>query len=188
VVCQAWNVKRLVNSWLCVFEVKLDFLDQLSYLMGINVINEDIIMKNLNVLLLLILALTVSSCSQPSNQGNDELSRTVEKLESKIDDLQKKLDAQEIKTRISFMQISPNPLFNTSWEDFLLASDDFWKNPVDVGLFECSKSCVRAAKERRSICAAKPDGQEKIQCFDESSAKASSCQISCQKRFPPKFD
>ena len=96
-------------------------------------------MKNLNVLVLLILALTVSSCSQPSNQGNDELSRTVEKLESKIDGLQKKLDAQEIKTRISFMQISSNPLFNTSWEGFLLASDDFWKNPVDVGLFECNR-------------------------------------------------
>ena len=181
-------MKRLVNSWLCVFEVKLDFLDQLSYLMGINVINEDIIMKNLNVLLLLILALTVSSCSQPSNQGNDELSRTVEKLESKIDDLQKKLDAQEIKTRISFMQISPNPLFNTSWEDFLLASDDFWKNTVDVGLLECSRRCTTAAKKRQAMCAVKSDGQKKIQCYNDSSEKAKLCQKTCQTRFPPKFN
>jgi len=145
-------------------------------------------MKILNALLLLILVLTVSSCSQPSNQGNDKLSKTIQSLESKVNDLQKQLDAQELKTRISFMQISSKPLFNTPWEDFVLGSDDFWKNTVDVGLLECSRRCTTAAKKRQAMCAVKSDGQKKIQCYNDSSEKAKLCQKTCQTRFPPKFN
>jgi len=145
-------------------------------------------MKILNALLLLIFVLTLSSCSQPSNQGNDNLSKTIQSLEGKVNELQKQLAAQELKTRISFIQISSNPLFNTPFEDFVFASDDFWENTVDVGLLECTKTCAKAAKKRRVSCAKKPDGQEKVQCYVDSSVKTRRCQKNCQTSFPPKFN
>jgi len=115
-----------------------------------------------------------------------QLLKRIEKLENDIRNLQAQINGQETKTRLAFMQISSDPIFNSPFEDFVFASDNLWNNPVDVGLVECSKRCSKAAKQRRNSCSKMKDGEEKKQCYASSANDASKCQNACQKRFPPK--
>ena len=144
-------------------------------------------MKFSSIFSLLVIVLIILGCSQPQDQVDDRILKRIQELENKVDDLKTQLNDQKIKTRISFMQISSNPGFITPFEDFVLASDDYWNNIVDVGLLECSRSCTKAAKKRQQICAGMADGPEKKQCYEESAKRARSCQKSCQTSFPPKF-
>jgi len=139
-------------------------------------------MKILKTIGILILIILISNC----NSSQDEvLVQKIEKLEQKLDSLQTQLTDQKSKTRLAFVQINSNPLFNSPWEDFLFASDEFWNNPVDVGAFECSKRCIKEAQRRMKICNTMPDGQDKIDCVLASAELARICQKGCQNRFPP---
>ncbi len=137
------------------------------------------ILKSIGILILIIL---ISNCNHPQDEG---LVQKVQELEQKLDSIQSQLTDQTSKTRLAFMQINSNPLFNSPWEDFLLASDEFWNNPVDVGAFECSRRCIEDAQRRLKICNTMPDGQGKIDCVLESTELARKCQKGCQDRFPP---
>lgn len=145
-------------------------------------------MKIRNTLFLFVLVAIVSACSSPQNQENTNLANKIQNLENKIEGLQKQLQDQKLKTRISFMQISSNPIVNTPFEDFVFASDDFWKKTTDVASFHCSRRCIEAGEARQKTCATLPEGQEKKQCYDASAKKGNFCHLNCQKEFPPKFE
>ncbi|QCX01431.1 hypothetical protein FGM00_15435 [Aggregatimonas sangjinii] len=126
----------------------------------------------------------VSDNATPQDQADISMEKRIQDLEKRIEKLQAQLDDQNTKSRLAFMQISSNPMNNSTFEDFVFASDEFWKNPVDVGFAECSKSCGKAAKKRRDSCAKMGDGQGKIDCYDASRASASKCQKSCRELHP----
>ena len=124
----------------------------------------------------------VTSANPKTAEQAENVIRIAE-LEKKIADLQNQIDGQNVKTKYAFMQISANPIFNTAFEDFIFASDDFWKNPVDVGLVECSKACRKESKNRQTACDKLSDGQAKIDCYDDSSKRAGKCQANCKRQF-----
>lgn len=142
-------------------------------------------MKILNTLFLFVLVVIISACSNPQDQGNAGLDNKIQNLENKIEGLQNQLEDQKVKTRISFMQISSNPIVNTPFEDFVFASDDFWKKTTNVASFQCSRRCIEAGKARQKTCAKLPDGQEKKQCYDASAKKREFLSPKLPKRISP---
>ncbi|GAC33193.1 hypothetical protein [Paraglaciecola polaris] len=136
-------------------------------------------MKALHVVLPLLITFAVSGCSEQRNESNEELMAKIEKLEVEIEDMQQNLAALEQKTQLSFSVISSNPFLDNAFEDFVFASDEFWKNTVDVGVSECTKRCSADAKGRQATCNALPDGDEKIDCRNDSSNKAKTCNKQC---------
>ncbi|MFQ5448886.1 MAG: hypothetical protein ACE5FF_18325 [Saprospiraceae bacterium] len=130
-------------------------------------------MKNQHALLL-ILALAFISCTNPPEQGNNDLDSRVGELEKKIENLQKELADQELRTRISYNLSNVSPL-----KDFFLQSDEFWKNPVDVSLVECHKTCAELYKKKSATCFKLPRGRQRIVCLN--AIDVSDCYLQCQK-------
>lgn len=139
-------------------------------------------MKYFKILTVSLFFLFISSCS---NSNDAKLNERLNNLEQQIDSLSHALADQKTKTRMAFIQIASNPLFNTPWEDFLLASDDFWNQVVDVGLSECSGRCSKIYKAAKKECDSLPDGQEKLDCINSALKNSQNCQQNCLKEFPP---
>ena len=139
-------------------------------------------MKHIRIIPIMVFVLIGLGCNGPDNQANDSLNKRIQDLESQVGDLQLQLGQQEIKTRVTFMRIGSHLSFNSPFDQFLIDSDDFWNNTVDVGAVECSKRCIKANVERRKICDEMPQGQAKSDCYADALDSVVKCQNGCPKQ------
>lgn len=130
--------------------------------------------------LLFFIFFIVFSCSNDQKSNDAKLYQTIEGLEKNVEKLHAELEDQKLKTRISFMVIRSNPIFNTPMEDFFLASDDFFNGTVDVGLLNCQKNCANIVDTCKDI----RDVEKRTQCYEELAQRRNKCVQNCQKEFP----
>jgi len=133
-------------------------------------------MKNLRfavtLFFVLLLSLLVYSCKQEEPR-DDQLSKKVQALESKVDSLQKRLDDQRLKTKIASSLLFQSPL-----EQFFNAPE-FWENTYDTGQADCSNRCIKELQDVREQCSKKTDANERLKCFNEASERAANCHTQC---------
>jgi len=110
---------------------------------------------------------------------NGWTAKKVAALEAKLDTLVKRNSDLALKGRIVSSQLFRSPL-----EDFF-ASPEFWENTYDSGQADCARRCIETLTAHRNVCKDKTDETERLQCFQEASDNASSCQTQCSGSFPP---
>lgn len=135
-------------------------------------------MKNLRftvtLFFVLLLSLLAYSCKQ-EELGDDQLSKKVQALESKVDSLQKRLDDQRLKTKIASSLLFQSPL-----EQFFNAPE-FWENTYDSGQADCSNSCIKQLQAVREECAKETDANARLQCYQEAADRAANCHKQCAR-------
>lgn len=139
-------------------------------------------MNHLRFISIMAFVLIGLSCEGPENQSNESIMKRIQDLQNQVEDLELQLRQQQLKTRVTFMRIGSHLSFNSPFDQFLIDSDDFWNNPVDVGAVECSKRCIKANQERRKICDDMPQGQAKSDCYADALDSVVKCQNSCPKQ------
>jgi hypothetical protein len=110
---------------------------------------------------------------------NGWTAKKVAALEAKLDTLAKRNSDLALKGRIVSSQLFRSPL-----EDFF-ASPEFWENTYDSGQADCANRCIDALTAHRNVCMGKTDEEERLQCFQEASDRATTCHKGCSESFPP---
>jgi hypothetical protein len=133
-------------------------------------------MKNLRfaatLFFVLLLSLFTYSCKQ-EGAVDDQLTKKVQALETKVDSLQKQLEDQTLKSQIASSVIFMSPL-----QQFFHNSD-FWKKVYDSGQADCAKRCIDTTTAERKECAKKTTDSEKLKCYQDASDRAANCQRGC---------
>ena len=81
-------------------------------------------------------------------------------------------------------RIVSSQLFRSPLEDFF-ASPEFWENTYDSGQADCAKRCIDALTAHREACEDIADDTQRLQCYQEASDNAATCQKGCSSSFPP---
>jgi hypothetical protein len=100
-------------------------------------------------------------------------------LEAKVATLEMRNNDLALKGRIVSSQLFDSPLDN------FFASPEFWENTYDSGQADCSRRCISTLTAERKACEEIADDTQRLQCYQDATARASECHRQCAASFPP---
>ena len=133
-------------------------------------------MKAIVLVLGVAALLTCTGCDRSTDEMNTP---KVAALEAKVETLEKRNNDLALKGRIVSSQLFGSPPGN------FFASDEFWENTYDSGQADCAKRCISALTAERAACQNIADAAKRLQCFQDATGRASSCQTQCSANNPP---
>lgn len=113
-----------------------------------------------------------AGCAQDGTGGGG-LSNRVQTLESNLAALQKQNDDLALKSRIAGSLLFRSPL-----EDFF-SGPEFWERVYDSGAADCARRCIAQTQAHRAQCAQITNANQRLQCYQEASDRAATCQRQC---------
>jgi hypothetical protein len=111
---------------------------------------------------------------------NGWTAKKVAALEAKVATLEKRDSDLALKGRI----VSSQLLFGSPLDNFF-ASPEFWENTYDSGQADCSRRCIETLTAERKACEDIADDTQRLQCYEDATARASECHRQCSASFPP---
>ena len=123
-------------------------------------------------------ALLLASCTAPPTGGGGVDKRLAE-VEKKVATLQAQNTDLRAKVRTSHAFPTGNPL-----TDFF-NSPEFWQCTYDSSWSDCSSRCSKATSDRYKACLMKPEGPERVNCINQSSADGAACLKACPVQTSP---